>query len=80
MDGFTDGEADDHTPDLYLLRQKADEVHLHAGSLRVPECAVSELIELEVRAEVAVQTRQHVQVERRGDTLRVVVGSLYRFD
>ena len=62
--------------DLDGLRPQALEVHLHARRRRVPDGAVRERIEIEVRPELPVEAGEHVQVERGGHPQRIVVGEL----
>ena len=56
------------------LGEKRFEVHLDARAGVVPERAVGELVGLEVGAELAVESGEHVAVEGCGDAFLVVVG------
>ena len=58
------------------LRAAADQVHLDAAQGRVVEGRVVEAVEVEVRAQFRVRTRQQVEVEGRRHALRVVVGRM----
>ena len=57
-----------------VLRDPADQVHLHARRVAVPHRAVIELVQREVRLQLRVQSLQQVLVERAGQAQRVVVG------
>ena len=59
--------------DLIVRRH---EVHLDTVQRTVVERAVLEAREVEVRAELAIEHAQHVDVELRGHALRIVVRAL----
>ena len=52
------------------------EMHLDAVRIRAIQREVAPIPHVEIRAQQAVQIAQHVQVERRRHTQRIVVGSL----
>jgi hypothetical protein len=54
----------------------ADEVHLDAAERLVVERAMAKRGEVEVAAELAVDARQEIEVERGGDAERIVVRRL----
>src|ERR1700761_3309025 len=58
------------------------QMHLNSGLRRVPTSPVAEVSKHKVRAKVAIQTRQNVQIERSSHSGRIVVGGKqhgYRF-
>ena len=56
------------------LRSEGFEMHLNAGLNGIPEYFVAEVLRIEVCAEIVVQTSEHVQVERSGNSGSIVVG------
>ncbi len=49
-------------------------MHLHPGLGRVPDGTMGEVVEVEIRAELAIEPHEQVLVERRRHPERVVVG------
>src|SRR5919202_4932614 len=66
-------ESDARLADMHHLFGETDQMHLDASEHRVVEGVVPELVEREIRPQLAVQPPQDVEVERRGDAKRVVV-------
>src|SRR3546814_6968378 len=62
--------------DGHILRTAADQEGLDAAGLAQVRGAVLEGIEIEVAADVAIEPRQQVERDRRGDAGRVVVRGL----
>ena len=60
--------------DADVLPAAADQVHLDARLVGVPDGAVDEAVEVEVAAELAVDADEQVAVERRRHAERIVVG------
>ena len=58
------------------MRLARDEMHLDAPGHRVVEGVVAEPVQVEVAAELAVDARQQVQIERRSHALGVVIGGV----
>jgi hypothetical protein len=69
-------EGDGLSRDHDRLGPKAHQVHLDAAEAPVVKGLVPELVELKIRAQLAVDPRQEVEVEFRGDAPPVVVGRL----
>src|SRR3546814_4595318 len=69
--------TDPLVPYTTLFRSTAsDQEGLDAAGLAQVRGAVLETVEIEVAADVAIEPRQQVERERRGDAGRVVVGGL----
>src|ERR1044071_7755162 len=64
--------------DVDRLRAEAFEVHLDAARLFVVTGDVAEATQVEIRAQLAVDAREEVEVEGGGDTVRIVVGGFER--
>src|SRR5262245_44013726 len=64
--------------DAEALRALADQVHAYAPQGLVVDRAMIECIEVEVAAQLAIDAREDVLVEARGDARGVVVGALER--
>src|SRR4029450_12294452 len=60
--------------DSRSLRARGHEVHLDSGLLCVPERAMLDSGDVEVSAQLSIDPREKVQVERRGDTQGIVIG------
>src|SRR6185369_15831921 len=54
-------------PDAHALARERHEVHLDAAGRGIVEGVVLEALRVEVGAQLAVDAREEVQVERRGD-------------
>ena len=66
-----------HSPQhLDALALEAGQMHLDARALAVEEGVMLEAAEVEVGAELAVDARQQIEIELRGDALLVVIGLL----
>src|SRR5215813_1509515 len=76
VDGFAGAEFDRASGDLHLLTFAARKVHFDATALAIVESVMTERVEIEVGSELAVDARKQVEVEFRGDTRGVVVGSV----
>ena len=76
MDRLAGPEAHDAAAHRHLLLALAHEVHLDAAEGGVVERLVTERAQVEIGAELAIDAREEVQVELRGDALRVVVGGV----
>src|SRR5437016_14648211 len=63
-------------PNPHGLVLKADQLHFNPAVSFVVNGAMAELIQIEMRAQFAVDTPQKIQIERGGNTVRIVVGSL----
>ncbi len=57
-----------------VLPRQADEVHLDAGRVAVPDGAVGERVHIEVGAKLAVEAHQQVAIEGSGHAERIVIG------
>lgn len=71
---FRDPEA--CSADTHTLIGAADEMHLDAARVRIVKGVVPEAIETEIACQLAVDARQKIEVERRGDACAVVVGGV----
>ncbi len=73
MDGLARRKAEYPRTDAHALRACAAQVHLDPAAGDVVERLVLERAQVEVRAQLAVEPRQEIEVESRGITLRIVV-------
>ena len=55
--------------DTHLLITRALEVHFDAAALREIACKMAKSAQIEIGAELAIDSRQQIQVERRGHPL-----------
>ena len=76
MDRFAAIEREAVVADVDRVRLARDEMHLDAPGHRVVEGVVAEPVQVEVAAELAVDARQQVQIERRSHALGVVIGGV----
>uniref|UniRef100_A0A0N4Z3F5 DUF4157 domain-containing protein n=1 Tax=Parastrongyloides trichosuri TaxID=131310 RepID=A0A0N4Z3F5_PARTI len=74
MDRLALRKAEDKLPKAHRHGAQGLQVHLHARLGLVPDRPMGEGVQIEVRPQVAVGPRQHVQVEAGGHALRVVIG------
>jgi hypothetical protein len=61
--------------DIYILLLRALEVHLDPRLIGIPKHSMTETSDLKVGPEFSIKTMQNVQVERRGDSLTVIIRS-----
>src|SRR5580698_7950147 len=75
MDGFKGRESNAKLRgrDIYALLARALQVHLDAGLHAIPAGPMPEAAGIKVRTEFSVEAMQDVQIERRGDTVSVVI-------
>src|SRR5258708_9270520 len=59
--------------DAHLLITRALEVHFDAAALREIAREMAKSTQIEIGAELAIDSRQQIQVERRGHPLRIVI-------
>src|SRR5439155_3186029 len=71
---FAQGTGELGGSDRHGLLSCGPEVHLDPALLRVPARFVGKVPEHEVAAQLAVDTTEEVEIERRRDAGRVVVG------
>src|SRR5438093_10639104 len=76
MDRFAGVEGEAVRADVHRLPGERYQVHLDAARSGVVEGIVREAPQVEVSAELAIDAPEQVQVEGRGDALRVVVGGM----
>src|SRR6185312_17336468 len=62
MDGFARAKLDGFSGHLRLLPLETGEVHFHAVPFPVVESVMLEAVELEVAAELAIHTREEVEI------------------
>src|SRR5574340_1755471 len=74
MDAFAGLELEAAAVDADALRRGGDQMHLDPAQLRVVEGVMAEGREVEIGIQLAVDPRQQVEVELRGNALAVVVG------
>src|SRR4030095_1193708 len=79
VDQFTGGEAEAGAGDRYGLLGMAFQVQLHPPLRFIVEGKVSELIDIEIAAELAVDPRQQIEVEGGIDPGLVVIGGVEDF-
>src|SRR4051812_4415407 len=72
MDGLACSELEMPVSHAHALTLAADEMHFDAARGRIVVCAMLELRKIEVAAKLAVDAREHVEVERGGHALSVV--------
>src|SRR5712691_1559028 len=65
--------------DRYALPLPADQMHLDAAGLLVEKRAMRELRHIEVAAQLPIDSREQVEIERRRDAERIVVSRLQDF-
>ena len=75
MDGFAGRKSKPQAPDSHRLIPNTDNVHLDAALAGIVNRLVAEAIEIERAFELAVDPRQKIEVEGRGDAGRVIVGA-----
>jgi len=56
------------------LRLPADDVHLYSPQRIVVESAMGEFLDVELAAQLTIDARQYVEIERSRDALGIVVG------
>ena len=76
MDRFAGVEGEAVRADVHRLPGERYQVHLDAARSGVVEGIVREAPQVEVSAQLAIDAPEQVQVEGRGDALRVVVGGM----
>src|SRR5437870_8850888 len=76
MDRFAGVEGEAVRADVHRLPGERYQVHLDAARSGVVEGIVREAPQVEVSAQLAIDAPEQVQVEGRGDALRVVVGGV----
>ena len=76
MDGFGFAEFDNAATEPDLLALAADQMHFDAPALFVVKCLMTKCVEIEIRAEFAVEARQEIQVELRRHAGRIIVGGV----
>src|SRR5688500_9590827 len=69
VDGLAGAEVELVIPDSHALRDTAHEMHLDAPRIRVVVRAVLESRDIQVAAELAIDAREHVEIESGGDAL-----------
>src|SRR5450759_1887427 len=76
VDGFALAETQALAADAHELRGQAFEVHLDPALVFVVKSLVAKAPQLEIPAELAVDAREQIEVERGGHARRVVVGGV----
>ena len=76
MDGFAGAEIDGFAGHPHLLTLPAGEMHFDAVTLAIVKGVMLERVEVEIAAELAVDAREQVEIERGGDAGGVVVGGV----
>ena len=74
MDGLAGCELDDVTGNVDGLPPPAHEMHLDATALTVVERPMAERVNIEVSRELAIDTREQVEVELRRYARGIVIG------
>ncbi len=76
VNGFAGAEVDAFAGNAHALALEARQMHFDARALAVEEGVMLEAREVELGAELAIDAREQIEIELRGDALRVVVGLL----
>src|SRR5215510_15146394 len=81
-DGFAFFEANAQAGagDVHTLTLERTQVHFDAALRDVPKSLVGELLQVEVRAKLAIDAREHVKVKRSRHTRGIVVRKKLYFD
>lgn len=67
-------EIEVYVLDRYILRSRALEVHLDPGFDGIPDRAMTKMRCVEVRPEFSIEAMQDVEVERRRNSIIVIIG------
>ena len=78
-DRLVGGKGNRTSIDQHGLRDDTDEIGFDALGLTVVDRAMAKLLQIEVAAEFAIEPRQQIQGESRGDTGGVVIGGFDHF-
>src|SRR5262249_17490252 len=73
-------EFDDAAAQVHPLVLAAHKVHFDAPAFGVEKGLVTKAVEVEIRAKLAVNPRQQVEVELRGDASRIVISRVENSD
>src|SRR5262245_54815574 len=76
MDGLAGAEFETAAGDAHALALAAGEMHLDAPALHVEEGLMAEGANVEIAAKLAIDAREQIEIEARGDALGVVVGGV----
>src|SRR5580698_10303614 len=76
MDGFAGAEFERRIADAHPLTFRAGKMHFDPAALGIVEGVVLEGFKIEIRAKLAIDARQQVEIEFGRDTFGVVVSAI----